>query len=139
MSTNPKKSSYTKPPADHKIPVPPSTQKYSKSQEKSTKKLQPKKIHKNITKKGWKKLPKCKGSKKPVKNHYNHSSTSNTIVKPPLSLFHQRNEVSPRSLPSSKGVSVKRKEFVQLVFKSRGTEKDQAHPYKSLQEYQGKI
>src|SRR6266542_1946014 len=102
MSTNPKKSSYTKPPADNKIPVPPSTQKYSKSQEKSTKKLQPKKIHKNITKKGWKKLPKCKGSKKPIKNNYNHSSTSNSFIKPPPLLFRRRSEVSPRTFLLSK-------------------------------------
>src|SRR6266542_2244885 len=139
MSTNPKKLSNTKPPADHKIPVPPSAQKYSKSQEKSTKKLQPKKNHKNITKKGWKNLPKCKGSKKLVKNYNNHSSTSNSFIKPPSSLFRQPSEVSPRNLPSSKGVSVKRKEFVQLVFKSRGTKKGQTHPYNTLQEYQGKI
>jgi len=44
-------------------------------------------------------------------------------------------EVSSKDLPSSKDVSVKRKEFVQLVFKSQGTEKGQAHPYKTLQEY----
>src|SRR6266542_813674 len=96
MSTNPKKSSYTKPPADHKIPVPPSAQKYSKSQEKSTKKLQLKKNHNYHNKKGWKKLPKCKGSKKLVKFTNNHSSTSTSFKKPPLSLFRQHNEVSSK-------------------------------------------
>src|SRR6266496_6656527 len=91
------KISYTKPPADHKIPVPPSAQKYSKSQEKSTKKLQPKKNHNYHNKKGWKNLPKCKGSKKLVKNNYNHSSTSNSFIKPPLLLFRRQSEVSSRT------------------------------------------
>src|SRR6266496_6861022 len=91
------KISYTKPPADHKIPVPPSAQKYSKSQEKSTKKLQLKKNHNYYNKKGWKKLPKCKESKKLVKFINNHSSSSNSFIKPPPSLFLQPVKYLPRT------------------------------------------
>src|SRR6266542_4631903 len=76
-------------------PLPPKAK--MKNQEKVLyEKLQPEKIL-TIEQKGLEKSSKVQGEQKTGKNNYNHSSTSNTFIKPPPLLFRQQNEVSPRT------------------------------------------
>src|SRR6266542_3867365 len=76
-------------------PLPPKTKMKSKEKE-LYEKLQPEKII-TIEQKGMEQSPKVLGEQKTGKNNYNHSSTSNTFIKPPPLLFRQRNEVFPRT------------------------------------------
>src|SRR6266496_4164725 len=70
----------------------------SKVKKKVLKNYNQKKIH-NYHNKGLEKTSKVQGEQKTGKNNNNHSSTSNSFIKPSFSLFQRQSEVSPKTFP----------------------------------------